>query len=86
MHFKKAAELFRRTNQLDMVANVHLSLGDSQVIRGDKGSSCAYYDQSLDAYREWEQAHPGEKVRLPPNVRNFAELIANAKSEAACKP
>jgi hypothetical protein len=83
-HFKEAADLYARNNRTDMVANVYLNLGIGSALRGDKTQSCAYFDQSLATYRQWEAVHPGGKVELPRNIKSFADLIARAKLEAGC--
>ena len=84
-YIKRAIDLARDTNQLYLVANAYLVLGDNQVLRGKPQDACPYYDLAQTQFLEAVTKQPGVPVNLPAGIKYPSDLASRAKQEAGCQ-
>lgn len=84
LYFKRATTLAKENKLVDILPNLYLNIGLTNLVQGNRSEGCAAFDESLRAEEERIRRNPSEKIILPPEYASFREGVNDLKAKAKC--
>ena len=81
-YYSRAEAQLRKVQAFGPLTNVYFNMAASYYQLGNKGEACAYFDRTLDAYKENLRRNPGARPYSP--TGSVPGLVNSLEKKAGC--